>query len=92
MLYIYIYFLMRLLFGALKKRSLIYFYNYWDAEFYTTYKVVISVCLFVCPIITQVLWTDLPQTLIGEHVRPTGIFLPWFWDCELSGSSLTAKI
>ena len=50
------------------------------------YKVVI----FVYPIITQE--PNLPQLLIGKLGRPTGMFLSWFLDSKLSGSTLIAKI
>ena len=43
-----------------------------------TYKVVIYVCLYVCPIIPQEPWTDLPQILIWELGKTTGMFLAWF--------------
>ena len=34
----------------------------------------------------------MPKILIGEIVRPTGIFLAWFHDFQFSGSTLIAKI
>ena len=37
--------------------------------------------------------TDLPQILIGDLRRITGMFLAWFLDSKLSGSTFTiAKI
>ena len=43
--------------------------------------VYLSVCLFVCPIITQ----EPLQILIGELGRATGMFLAWFWDSKSVG-------
>ena len=52
------------------------------------YKVVKSVCLSVCLFVRSILknpWTDLPQILIWELGKPTGMFLAWFVDFKLSG-------
>ena len=37
-------------------------------------------------------WTDLSQILIEELRRTMGMFLVWFQDSKLSGSTLKAKI
>ena len=37
-------------------------------------------------------WTDLSQILIEEFRRTMGMFLVWFQDSKLSGSTLKAKI
>ena len=39
--------------------------------------------LFVCPIITHNPWTDLPEILIWELGRTTGMFLALFKDSKL---------
>ena len=57
----------------------------------SVYKVVISVCLFVC------FNSGTPgqiclKNLIGVLGRPTGMLLAWFWDSELSGSTSIAKM
>ena len=41
------------------------------------YKVVISVCLFAC---------------LSDLERPTGMFIAWFEDSKLGGTTLIAKI
>ena len=35
--------------------------------------------------------TDLTQILIGELGRPTAMFLAWFLDSKMSGSTLIRK-
>ena len=42
------------------------------------YKVVISVCLFACPIITQEPLNLLPHFLVWDLGKPMGMFLAWF--------------
>ena len=71
-------------------RICIYIYIY-------IYKVLISFvclsfCLFIFPIITQEPVADLPQILIGELGRPMEMFLVWFWDFILSGSTFVTKV
>ena len=43
------------------------------------YKVVISVCLFVCPLITDNQLADLPQIFNEKFGRTTEMFLTWFF-------------
>ena len=47
---------------------------------------------FVCPIITRKSRTYMPQISIGELRRPMGMFIAWFWNSKLSGSTFIAKI
>ena len=42
------------------------------------YKVVISVCIFVSDHNSVPTFANLPQVLIGELGRTTGMFLAWF--------------
>ena len=53
----------------------------------------LSVCLFlfVCPILTNKPQTDLPQIFVEDLERTTGMFLTWFWDFKLSGSTFIWK-
>ena len=37
-------------------------------------------------------WTDLPQIVIRELGRATGMFLDWFVDSKLSGTEEIAKM
>ena len=45
-------------------------------------SICLSVCLFVRSLLRN-LWTDLPQILIGQFGRPTGMLLAWFKDSKL---------
>ena len=48
---------------------------------FTIYKYKFVISLFVCLYVRSKLrntWTDLPQILIGELKRATGMFLAWF--------------
>ena len=68
------------------------FLSYW---YLYIYKVVITVFLSKCLFVRSLLrnpWTELPQILIREIGRTTGMFFVWFWDSKLSGSTLIAKI
>jgi len=58
------------------------------------YKVVISVCLFVCLCAKSLLdpLTDSLQILIMELDRTTEIFLPWFLNSRFSGLTFKAKV
>ena len=65
------------------------------------YKVVVSVCLFVlvfaCLFVRSKLRsprTNWPQMWTGELGRPTkiGMFLAWFCDAKLSGSTFVVQI
>ena len=56
------------------------------------YKVVISVFLLVCQIILENPLTDIPQILNGKLGRARGMFLAWFYDSKLSGSTFFWKI
>ena len=50
------------------------------------YKVLTCLCLFVWPL------SDLPQILIGELGRTTGMFLAKFKNFKLKGMPFTGKI
>jgi len=55
-------------------------------------KVVISVCLFIYPIITHKHLHRFASNFNGELIRTTVMFLAWFWDSKLSGSTFKGKI
>ena len=56
----------------------------------TPFKIIISVCIFVCTMISQDPTTDLPKILIWELGRATAMFLAL--DSKLSGLTLIAKL
>ena len=68
------------------------FYD-WKSLYLYIYEVVVSVRLSVFfSIITEKPRTDLPQLLIGELRRVTGMSLIWFLDSNLSKWTLIVKI
>jgi len=56
------------------------------------YNFEISVCLFVCPVITQEPLDRFVSILIEKLGKPTGMSLAWFKDSKLSVLTLIAKI